>query len=127
MDSLDAQCLLLQLANGEVQPPDLWRHDRSGGLVCAYEGSERSFSWPAEAVAEMAQRWRDSDGDRATQRAQLFRETHERLEALAAEAGLGPADVLIHDVGRAELRGLWETEEVVLVVEEIGESDTPQT
>ena len=40
---------------------------------------------------------------------------------MIAEAGLGPADVLIHDFGRAELRAIWESEKVVLVVERIGE------
>ena len=54
MDSLDAQCLLIQLAEGEMPPPELWRHDRSGALSCRYEDAERAFSWPAEQVAEMA-------------------------------------------------------------------------
>jgi hypothetical protein len=121
MDSLDAQCLLIQLAEGEIRPPDLWRHHRSGALSCAYEGAEQTFTWPQEDVAEMARTWRDSDTSRAPEQAQLFLDAHQRLEALAKEAGLGPADAMIHHLGRAELRGVWEDEEVVLVVEEIGE------
>jgi hypothetical protein len=120
MDSLDAQCLLIRLTEGEVRPPDLWRHDSSGALSCAYEGSERTFTWPAEHVAEMARTWRDSDTSRVHTQARLFRDTHERLEALASEAGLGPPDVMIHDLGRAELRGIWNNEEVKVVIEEIG-------
>jgi len=69
--------------------------------------------------------WRDSDTSRAPAQARLFRDAHQRLEALANEAGLGPSDVVIHDLGRAELRGIWGNEEVVLVVEEIGESSPP--
>jgi hypothetical protein len=125
MDSLDAQCLLIRLTEGEVRPPDLWRHDSSGALSCAYEGSERTFTWPAEDVAGMARTWRDSNTSRAPEQARLFRDAHQRLEALACEAGLGPADVMIHDLGRAELRGIWNNEEVMLVVEEIGETATP--
>jgi hypothetical protein len=121
MDSLDAQCLLIQLAEGEIHAPDLWRHDRFGALSCAYEGSERAFTWPAEKVAEMARTWRSSDTSRAPEQARLFVDAHQRLEALASEAGLGPADVIIHDLARAELRGTWESEKLVLVVEGIGE------
>jgi hypothetical protein len=125
MDSLDAQCLLIRVTEGEIRPPDLWRHDRSGALSCAYEGGENTFTWPPEDVAKLARTWRDSDTSRAPEQARLFRDAHQRLEALASEAGLGPADVMIHDLGRAELRGIWEEKEVVLVVEEIGETATP--
>jgi hypothetical protein len=125
MDSLDAQCLLMRLTEGEVRPPDLWRHDSSGALSCAYEGSDRTFTWPEEDVAQMARTWRDSDTSRAPAQARLFRDAHRRLEALASEAGLGPADVVIHDLGRAELRATWDNEEVMLVVEEVGEAAAP--
>jgi hypothetical protein len=125
MDSLDAQCLLMQLAEGELRAPDLWRHDRSGSLSCAYEGGGRTFTWPAENVAEMARTWRNSDTSRAPEQARLFVDVHQRLEALASEAGLGPADVIVHDLGRAEIRGRWAEEELVLVVEEIGAGGSP--
>jgi hypothetical protein len=125
MDSLDAQCLLMRLADGEIRPPDLWRHDSSGALSCAYEDGESVFTWPAEDVAEMARTWRDSDESRPPEQARLFLDAHQRLEALASEAGLGPADVVVHHLGRAQIRGIWEKEEVVLVVEAIGETATP--
>jgi hypothetical protein len=120
MDSLDAQCLLIRLTEGEIRPPDLWRHDRTGALSCAYDGGKRVFTWPAEDVAEMARRWRDSDASGVPEQARSFLEAHQRLEALASEAGLGPADVMIHDLGRAELRGVWEDQQTVVVIEEIG-------
>ncbi len=119
VDSLDAQCLLIQLAEGKIRPPDIWRHDRSGALSCGYERGKLAFTWPAENVAELARTWRNSDTGRAPEPARLFLDAHQRLEALASEAGLGPADVLIHHLGRAQIRGIWEDEEVVLVVEEI--------
>ena len=122
MDSLDAQCLLIRLTEGKMRPPDLWRHDRSGALSCAYEGGEQVFTWPAKDVAEMARKWRDSDTSQMPEQARLFQDAHQRLEALAREAGLGPADMVVHHLGRAELRGIWEKEKVVLSVDEIGET-----
>jgi hypothetical protein len=127
MDSLDAQCLLIQLVDGEIRPPDQWRHDRSGALACCYEGGQRVFTWPPEDVAEMARRWRHSDGSGVPKEEALaLRDAYERLAALTSEAGLGPADVLIHDIARAELRGIWEDEQLVLVIERIGEDRAPQ-
>ena len=121
MDSLDAQCLLIAVAVGQIPPPDLWRHDRSGALACSYEGGTRTFTWPPEDVAELARKWRERKPDRTPKEAGALRDAHERLAALIAEAGLGPADAVIHDLGRAELRAIWEHEQVVLVVDHIGE------
>jgi hypothetical protein len=122
MDSLDAQCLLIQLAEGEIRAPDLWRHDRSGALSCGYEGGACAFTWRAEQVARMADTWRKTDTTRAPERARFFVDAHQRLVAVASQAGLGPADVITHRLGRAEIRGTWEHEKVVLVVEGIGGS-----
>jgi hypothetical protein len=127
MNSLDAQCLLIEVAHGEIRPPDLWRHDRSGALTCCYENGTRTFTWPAEDVAEMARRWRQCNPDRAPTQALALRDAHERLAALIAEAGLDPADVVIHDLGRAELRAFWEDEKVMLVVERVGDAAPSQT
>jgi hypothetical protein len=126
MDSLDAQCLLMQLTDGEIRSPDLWRHEGSGALACAYERGTSMFTWPAEAVAEMARRWRDRDTSPTPRQALALRDAHERLAALADEEGLRPADVVIHDLGRAELRAVWEEEQVVIVVDRIGEADPPE-
>jgi hypothetical protein len=123
MDSLDAQCLLIDVVMGEMPRPDLWRHDRSGALACCYAGGTRTFTWPPQDVAELARRWRERSPARTPKQAQALRDAHERLAALIAEAGLGPADVVIHDIGRAELRAIWEPEQVVLVVERVGDSE----
>jgi hypothetical protein len=122
MDSLDAQCLLIQLAEGEIPAPGLWRHERSGALSCGYEGGECAFTWRAEQVARMAHTWRNSNRSRAPEQARSFVDAHQRLVALANQAGLGPADVITHHLDRAEIRARWEDARVLLVVEEIGES-----
>jgi hypothetical protein len=122
MDSLDAQCLLMQLVDGELPPPDLWRHERSGALSFAYAGSERAFTWPAGDVEEMARRWRDSQRRHVPEQARPILRAHARLETLAREAGLARASVVIHDLDRMEVRGVWEEEELVVVIDEIGEA-----
>ena len=127
MDSLDAECLLIRVVEGDIRPPDVWRHDSSGALTCAYEGGEQTFTWPPEDVAEMARTWRASDTSQVPEQARLFRDAHQRLEALAREAGLGVADVVIHHLGRAELRGIWEDADVMVVIDDIGrEAATPK-
>ena len=128
MDSLDGQCLLVHFADGEIpRPPDLWRHHRSGTLSCAYDGGENTFTWEARAVAEMARRWRESGQIEAPERVRLFIDTHERLESIAEDAGLGPPDVMIHDLAHGEIRGVWEQQQVVITVDEIGENVAPAT
>lgn len=122
MDSLDAQCLLIQVTMGDQRPPDLWRHDRSGALSCAYEDGTSTFTWPPKDVAKLARTWRDRDPGETPQQAVDLRNAHERLSAMIGEAGLPPADVMIHDLPRAELRAFWEKQKVVLVVERIGEA-----
>jgi hypothetical protein len=122
MDSLDAQCLLIQVTMGEPRPPDLWRHNRSGELSCAYEDGTSTFTWPARDVARLARTWRDRDPGETPQQVLDLRNAHERLSATIGEAGLPPADVIIYDLRRAEPRAFWEKEKVVLVVERIGEA-----
>jgi hypothetical protein len=121
MDSLDAQCLLIQVTMGEQRPPDVWRHERTGALSCAYEGGTRTFTWPAKDVVKLARRWRSRGPGRTPPQALALRDAHERLSAMAGEAGLPAADVVIHDLRRAELRAIWEEQKVVLVVERIDE------
>jgi hypothetical protein len=121
MDSLDAQCLLIQVTSGKQRPPDLWRHDRSGALSCAYKDGTRTFTWPAGDVAELARKWRGRDPGQTLRQALDLRDAHQRLSAMADEAGLPAADIVIHNLPRAELRAIWEEQKVVLMVERIGE------
>lgn len=127
MDSLDAQCLVTQCAEGHIRIPELWRHDRAGALSCAYDGGERVFTWAAEEVRSMARRWRDSLANRAPEQARSFLAAHQRLEAVASEAGLGPADVMIHDLGRAEVRGVWEDKKIVVVIDRVQAGATSES
>ena len=126
MESLDAQCLLMQAADGELQPPDLWRHDSSGALSCAYEGGETTFTWTPDQVAKMAGAWLDSDPARVPDQARVFVEAHRQLVALASEAGLGPADLITHHLGRGEIRASWDDRKMVVVVERVGERGSPR-
>lgn len=121
MDSLDAQCLCLQLFDGKGQPPDLWHHHRSGALSWSYAGSKNVFTWPPEDVAKMARDWRKADASKLPERVRMFRDLHERFEELHRDAGLQQADVIIHDFGTLELRAIWGDEKVVVVVERVGE------
>jgi hypothetical protein len=49
----------------------------------------------------------------------LFRSAHERLAALATEAGLAPADAIIHDLPRGEVRGIWRRDRIIVIIEDI--------
>jgi hypothetical protein len=69
----------------------------------------------------MARRWRGSEAQSVPAEARLFVEAHERLAALIREAGLAPADTVVHDLRRAEIRAVWEDEKVVFAVDGIGE------
>ena len=110
----------MQTVEREIRAPDLWRHHSSGELSCAYEGGENVFTWPPEAVAEMARRWRESGARGMSARARHFVDAHQRLDVLIREAGLRPPDVMIFDLRRGELKGVWEQEKVVLAVDGIG-------
>ena len=121
MDSLDAQCLITQLTGREMPAPDLWRHDRDGSLSCAYSGGEQTFTWRADDVAAMAERWRGSDRSEAPEEIGCFVDAHRRLGALLTESGLEPPDTVTHDLERGELRVVWEDRKVVVVIDELGE------
>jgi hypothetical protein len=59
---------------------------------------------------------------RLSERARAFLDAHHRIEILMSEAGLSPPDLVIHDFNSAELRAVWNDEDVVVVVERIGET-----
>jgi hypothetical protein len=67
----------------------------------------------------VARTWRDSYADSPPPRIRLFRSAHERLAALATEAGLGPADAIIHDLPREEVRGIWRRDRIIVIIDEI--------
>jgi hypothetical protein len=71
----------------------------------------------------MASTWRNTFSRGAPDRVRSFIDAHERLEAIAIHAGLGPADEITHDLVRAEICAKWEQTKLEVVVEEIGKSD----
>jgi hypothetical protein len=125
MDSVDAQCLLLSTMHGKIQAPEIWSHDRSGGLTCAFGNSENRFTWSPEDVAKMAEEWRDGNSIEAPEYALSFRDAHEWVEAILHDAGLREPDVVTHDFPARELRWVWEDEEQVVVVDKIGRRGKP--
>ena len=122
MDSLDAQCLIIERIAREIPPPDLWHHSRSGELSCAYSKGEQTFTWSPDAVADMARSWRESATREVPERVRPFTDAHRRLDGMVAQAGLGPADVIVHDFDRHELRARWDDQKAVVVIDEIAES-----
>ena len=119
IDTLDAQCLIARLTDGEIRTPAMWAHERSGALSCAYDGGRAVFTWSADDVAAMARTWRGSQAGRPLRRIQSFRQAHERLVALTNEAGLRPADRIVHNLRHGEVRGVWQDEGILVVVENI--------
>ena len=119
MDSLDAQCLIVDLIEREMPSPDLWHHRRSGELSCAYAEGKQTFTSDVDAVTDLARRWRESGTEDAPERVRPFLDAHRRLAGMVAEQGLGPADAIVHDLDRRELRLRWEEEKIVVVIDQI--------
>jgi hypothetical protein len=122
VDSLDAQCLLVDLFERESRAPDLWRHASDGGLSCAYAEGTRTFSWESRAVSDMAARWREEHGDEVPALARPFVDVHTRVRDLIDRGELGPPDAIIHDFPRSEVAAVWEEAKLVVVIEEVGVS-----
>ena len=117
MDSLDAQCLLIDLVAREMPPPGLWHHSLTGELSCAYSQAGQAFTWRPEEVAVMARAWRESPARRVHERARPFIAAHRRLGGILVQRGLEPADVIVHDFDRNELRARWDGQRAVVVIE----------
>lgn len=118
MDSIDAQQLVIHTVGAEMPPPDLWKHHRSDELSCAYSEGERTFTWDADAVAGMARSWRESALNAEPGDAQLLMDAHLRLDEMIRNAGMPPADAVVHDLDRRELRAIWRQDKLVVVIDE---------
>jgi hypothetical protein len=115
MESLDAQCLVIDLAAGEGPTPDRWHHGRDGTLACAFGDSPRAFSWQPEAVAEMAERWRGSARPVPPAIERLVA-SHGAFVELLANARLEQPRSIVHDLGTGELRAYWDDERAQVVI-----------
>lgn len=124
MDSIDAQQLLIHTIGAEMHPPDLWEHHRSGELSCAYSEGERTFRWDADAVAGMARSWRESNPDAEPGERSLM-DAHRRLDQMLREAGRSPADTVVHDLSRRELRLIWRQDKLIVVIDEFPDGEAP--
>jgi hypothetical protein len=120
MDSLDAQCLVVQLAEEDGAPsPNVWLHGSDGSLGCAFSGGSRTYTWRASEVSEVAERWRRSKPARVPTSLASIVDTHRRFARIVEEAGLDPPDVVVHDLGRSEVRAVWTAPKLVVVIDEI--------
>lgn len=117
MDSLDAQCLVVDLASSEdAQPPDQWQDLADGTLAYRFGSSSNTFSWRKEVVGDLAERWRTSDKPVPAQIAGLVR-THQAFAAMVENGKVDPPDRVIHDLRTGELEAIWNDEKLLVIVE----------
>ena len=118
MDSIDAQCLVVDLFDARAAGPPFWRHDRDGTLHYRFDGSPRSYSWETDAVAAMAEEWREREPP-APVPASIERHVAAHRELLGVLAGDGrdPPDSVVHDLGAREVSAVWEEAKLVVIVE----------
>jgi hypothetical protein len=116
MESLDAQCLVIDLITGEGGPtPDRWQHRRDGTLAYRFGNSPRTFSWWPEAVAEMAERWRRSRRSVPPAIAQLVA-GHRAFVNLLASAEVEQPWSIVHDLRTSELTACWGDDRPLVVI-----------
>lgn len=108
-------CVIDLFAAQSAVLPDRWCHDLvDGSLTCRFGDSPNAFSWPADAVAEMAAR---VEGAPRTPDAQALLALWSRLERLWEAHGRPAPDRLLVDDSAAELSLVWEREKLVMVIE----------
>ena len=118
MDSIDAQCLVVDLLDARAAGPPLWRHDRDGTLHYRFDGSPRSYSWEADAVADMGEEWRTREPP-APPPASIERHVaaHRALIGILDEDGREAPDSVVHDLEALEVSAVWEDAKLVVIVE----------
>lgn len=119
MLTLDAQCLLVRLADQEdTDLPDIFVHGRDGSLTFGFALTRNTYTWEAVAVSEMAERWR-SLATHVPPRIADHVAAHRRFVALLDTDVKDPPNAVVHDLATGELRACWEEGKVVVVVEQI--------
>ncbi len=119
MLTLDAQCLLVRLADQEdTDLPDIFLHGRDGSLTFGFAPTRSTYTWEEVAVREMAERWRSLAADVPPRIADHVA-AHRRFVTLLDTDAMDPPDAVVHDLATGEVRACWEEEKVVVVVEQI--------
>ncbi|MDQ3608511.1 MAG: hypothetical protein M3459_06385 [Actinomycetota bacterium] len=122
MLTLDAECLLVQLADQEdMGVPDIFLHGRDGSLTYRFAATRNTYTWEATAVREMAERWR-SLAAQIPPRIADHVAAHRRFVALLETDDMEPPDTVVHDLCAGEVRAGWKEEKVVVIVEQIAGS-----
>lgn len=116
MDSVDAECLAIDLALSEgATPPDQWQHPSDGTLAFRFGDSENTYSWSPAEVARMAARWRAAD--RAVpQCVAKLAAGHRAFAKLVDESDLDPPSRVIHDLRADEVSAVWDESKLVVIV-----------
>ena len=118
MDSIDAQCLVVDLFDARAAGPPFWRHDRDGTLHYRFDNSPRSYSWEADAVRAMAEEWREREPPAPTPASIAGHvAAHRELLGVLAGDGRDPPDSVVHDLGAREVSAVWEEARLVVIVE----------
>ncbi len=122
MLTLDAECLLVQLADQEdMGVPDIFLHGRDGSLTYSFAATRNTYAWEATAVREMAERWR-SLAAQIPPRIADHVAAHRQFLALLDTDDMEPPDAVVHDLSAGEVRACWKEEKVVVIVEQIAGS-----
>jgi hypothetical protein len=118
MDSIDAQCLVVDLFDARAAGPPFWRHDRDGTLHYRFDGSPRSYSWEAEAVTAMAEEWRTREPP-APPPASIARHVtaHLALISILTDDGREAPDSVVHDLDAGEVSAVWNEAKLVVILE----------
>lgn len=116
MDSIIAHAHVLSLMGAEAATaPDHWRHDtRDGSLTYRYAGSSNTYTWNADAVADLAERARDCRPP--SSEAGRLLERWPAVERLLAADGLAPPDYFCVDHGTDEFTLVWEEQKLVVII-----------
>jgi hypothetical protein len=119
MLTLDAESLLVQLADGEdMGLPDIFVHGRDGSLTYGFADTRNTYTWEAAQVREMSERWQALDAPVPPRIADHVWAHHQFLDMLDA-GDMEPPDEVVHDLTAGVVRARWDEEKVVLVVEEV--------
>lgn len=124
MSTCDAQCLLAHLLESDrrAELPEHWHHGHDDSLTYRFSGSSNTYTWDAQAVAEITNRWLELDAPRPDSVAP-FVEAHKRLLAGLLKAGGPPPDTVHDDLGAGEVTAVWEDRKQMAIIDGVGVSE----
>jgi len=124
MSTCDAQCLLAHLLESDRRAvlPEHWHHGHDDSLTYRFSGSSNTYTWDAQAVEEITNRWLELNAARPDSVAP-FVEAHERLLAGLLRVGIPPPDAVSHDLDAGEVAAVWEDRKQMAIIDGVGVSE----